>query len=229
MRQDSWSLGTWGRVPVSMHWTVLLAFAWMYLVFMDMALMLLSIPFVFLLFAVHELGHVLMLRRRKIGVTGVSLWGIHGETSYNEYAAKPGDVVAVAWAGVGAQVVLMLLALAVVQLVPFGAIPFGSAISQVMYVVLVKLNVFIMIIALLPIGPFDGHAAWQVIPRMRARFKRPRKAKPAPATPPPPPEPEARLSEDERRELDKSSEQAAADLMAKLTRRSGANAGDDPK
>lgn len=226
MRQDSWSLGTWGRVPVSMHWTVLLAFAWMYLVFMDVVLMLMSIPFVFLLFAAHELGHVAMLRRRKIAVTGVSLWGIHGETSYNEYAAKPGDVVAVAWAGVAAQVVVMLLALATVELVPFAAVPFGSAIALVLYVVLVKLNVFLMIIALLPIGPFDGHAAWQVIPRARAALKRRRKARPPPAVRAVPPEPEAHLSDEERRELDQRSEQAAADLMKKLTGKSDSKAGD---
>jgi Zn-dependent protease len=192
-------------------------------------LMLVSIPFIFITFAVHELGHVIVLRRRKIGVTGVSLFGIHGETSYNEYAAKPGDAVAVAWGGVAAQLLLMLLALGLTWLVPFAAIPFGSELAAVMFVVLVKLNIFIMIIALLPIGPFDGHAAWQVIPRMRARFKRPRKAKPARATPSHPSESDVRLSEEEQRELDKSSERAAADLMAKLTRRSDANAGDDPK
>jgi Zn-dependent protease len=191
MRQDSWSLGIWGRIPVSMHWTVLLAFAWMYLVFMDAVLMLLSIPFVFLIFAVHELGHVIVLRRRKIAVTGVSLWGIHGETSYNEYAAKPGDVVAVAWGGVGAQAVLMLLALGLTQLVPFSAVPFGGELALVMFVVLVKLNIFLMIVALLPIGPFDGHAAWQVIRRTRAKLKAkaPPKAKPVP-----PREPETQLS-----------------------------------
>jgi Zn-dependent protease len=228
MRQDSWSLGTWGRVPVSMHWTVLLAFAWMYLVFMDVVLMLMSIPFVFLTFVVHELGHVVVLRRRKIAVTGVSLFGIHGETSYNEYAAKPGDVVAVAWGGVAAQVVLMLLGLAVTQFVPLAAIPFGGELAAVMFVVLVKLNVFIMIVALLPIGPFDGHAAWQVIPRTRAALKQRRKARPAPAVRAvrPEPEPEAQLSDEERRQLDKSSEQAAAELMAKLTGKSDSKAGD---
>ena len=229
MRQDSWSLGTWGRIPVTMHWTTLLAFAWMYLVFRDMVQMLLSIPFLFLLFVVHELGHVIVLRRRKIPVVDVSLWGIHGETSYNEYSAKPGDVVAVAWGGVGAQFALMLLTLALVAFVPFSAVPFGGVVSYVMYVVLVQLNIFVMIVALLPIGPFDGHAAWQVIPRMRARFRQPPKAKAVPAAPRPPPEPEVRLTDEEQRELDKSSEQAAADLIAKLTRRSGANAGDDPK
>ena len=229
MRKDSWPLGTWGRIPVTMHWTVLLAFAWMYLVFRDVVQMLVSIPFLFLLFVVHELGHVIVLRSKKIPVVDVSLWGIHGETSYNEYAAKAGDVVAVAWGGVAAQLVLMLLTLAAVAFIPFDAIPFGGVVSYVMYVVLVQLNIFVMIVALLPIGPFDGHAAWQVIPRMRARMKKPRKAKPAPARPPPPPEPEAQLSEDERRELDKRSEREAADLIAKLTRRSDSNAGGEPK
>ena len=216
MRQDSWSLGTWGRVPVSMHWTVLLAFAWMYLVFMDVVLMLLSIPFLFLLFVAHELGHVFVLRRRKIAVTGVSLWGIHGETSYNEYAAKAGDVVAAAWGGVAAQVIVMLLALGAVQFLPLGAIPFGGAVSLVLFVVLVKINAFLMIVALLPIGPFDGHAAWQVIPRTRAALKRRRGARPKPR-PAPPPEPETQLTPEQRAKLDESSGKAAADLMAKLT------------
>ena len=222
MRQDSWSLGTWGRIPVSMHWTVLLAFAWMYLVFMDVVLMLMSIPFVFLVLAVHELGHVIVLRRRKIAVTGVSLWGIHGETSYNEYAAKPGDVVAVAWGGVAAQVALMLVALAVTQLVPFRAIPFGAELGTVMFVVLVKLNIFLMIVALLPIGPFDGHAAWQVIRRTRAKLKAkaPPKAKPAP-----PPAPEVQLSEEQQSELDAAATKEAAELIARLKGKSDSTEG----
>ena len=222
MRQDSWSLGTWARVPVQMHWTVLLAFAWMYLIFMDVVLMLLSIPFVFLILAVHELGHVVMLRRRRIAVTGVSLWGIHGETSYNEYAAKAGDVVAVAWGGVLAQLLLMLAALAITSFVPFAAIPFGAELATVMFVVLVKLNIFLMIVALLPIGPFDGHAAWQVIRRTRAKAKAkaPPKAKPAAS---PPPAPEVQLSEERQRELDETAERETAELIRKLTGKSGAS------
>jgi Zn-dependent protease len=219
MRQDYWPLGTWGRIPVTMHWTVLLSFAWLYLIFFDVVATLVAVPFLFLLFVAHEYGHVVMLRRRKIAVTGIALFGIHGETSYNEYSAKPADVVAVAWAGVAAQLLVMLLALAAVDLVPFATLPLGSLISAVIFVVLVKVNVFLMIIALLPIGPFDGHAAWQVIPRMRAKLRRPRKAKPVP--PAPPPEPDVTLSPEQQRELDAASERAAAELMAKLTGKSG--------
>jgi Zn-dependent protease len=209
-----------------MHWTVLLAFAWMYLIFMDVALMLMSIPFVFLILAVHELGHVVALRRRRIGVTGVTLWGIHGETSYNEYAAKPGDVVLVAWGGVIAQLVLMLGALAAHELVPWRSIPFGAQLDTVMYVVLVKLNIFLMIVALLPIGPFDGHAAWQVLRRSRAKTKA--KAKPVvrPAAKPRAPDEEAtRISPEQQQELDATAEKETASLIARLTGKSDSTEG----
>jgi Zn-dependent protease len=221
MRQDYWPLGTWGRIPVTMHWTVLLSFAWMYLVFFDIVLTLVAIPFVLLLLVAHEWGHVIALRRRKIGVTGVALFGIHGETSYNEYAARPSDVVAVAWSGVIAQLVVMLLAFLAVTFIPFDAIPFGATLSTVIFVVLVKINVFLMIVALLPIGPFDGHQAWKIIPRRRAAAKKPAKAKPVAAPPPPVADPEESLSPQERNELDQASEKAAADLMAKLRGKSG--------
>lgn len=222
MRQDYWPLGTWGRIPVTMHWTVLLSFAWMYLVFFDLVLALVSIPFVFLLLVAHEWGHVIALRRRKIAVTGVALFGIHGETSYNEYAAKPNDVVAVAWSGVAAQLVVMLLALAAVSFIPFNAVPFGATLSTVIFVVLVKINIFLMIIALLPIGPFDGHQAWKVIPRKRAASKRRAGPKLVPK-PPPVADPEERLTPEQRNELDQASEKEAADLMAKLRGKSGAD------
>ena len=35
MRQDAFNLGTWGRIPVSLHWTALLSFAWLYIIFWD--------------------------------------------------------------------------------------------------------------------------------------------------------------------------------------------------
>jgi Zn-dependent protease len=212
-----------------MHWTVLLSFAWLYLIFFDVVAMLFGAVALAVLFVAHEYGHVFVLRRRKIAVTGISFWGIHGETSYNEYAAKPGDATAVAWGGVAAQALVGVVALALAAFVPFAAIPFGERAWAPMYLVFTRINIFLIIIALLPIGPFDGHAAWQVFKRKRARPKAQRPAKPAPAPSPPPPEPEAQLSDEERRELDKRSEQEASQLIAKLTRRSGANAGDDPK
>jgi Zn-dependent protease len=224
MRKDSWDLGTWGRIPVTMHWTVLLSFAWLYIFFLDVLATAIGAVALFLLFIAHEYGHVLVLRRRRIAVTGIAFFGLHGETSYNEYAAKAGDEVAVAWGGVAAQLVVMLLAIAATELIPFASIPFGPLVWGPMYFVFLKFNVLLMIIALLPIGPFDGHAAWKAIPRMRAKMK----ARPAPkaraAAPPPEPEPE--IPDERQRELDRNAEKEAAALIAKLTGKSGASADD---
>ena len=222
MRQDYWQLGTWGRIPVSMHWTVLLSFAWLYIIFFDLVATLFGAVALAVLFVAHEYGHVVVLRRRKIAVTGISFFGIHGETSFNEYAAKPGDEVAVAWGGIAAQVVVMLLALAANAFVPFREAPWAAVAWAPMFLIFTKFNIFLMIIALLPIGPFDGHKAWKVFPRMRAGMKRKPAPKARPA-PPPSPEPEATVSEERQRELDEAAEKEAEELIRKLTGKSGAN------
>jgi Zn-dependent protease len=216
MRKDSWDLGTWGRIPVSMHWTVLLAFAWLYLFTWSLLATAIASAAFFVLLVAHEYGHVFVLRRRRIAVTGITLYGIHGETRYNEYAAKPGDVVAVAWGGVAAQALILAVAALVRFTVDFSSMPLAAVIAGPVLMVFTTLNVFLMIIALLPIGPFDGHAAWQAIPRMRKAVRR----KPA-ARPLPPREVEAGLSAEQQQELDDSASKETADLIARLTRKSG--------
>ncbi len=218
MRQDHWQLGTWGRIPVSMHWTVLLNFAWLYIIFMDVVSTLIGAAALFLVMMAHEFGHVAMLRRRGLKVAAISLVGLHGETSYNEYNARPGDAIAVAWGGVAAQVAVLVLALAANSFIPFHEIPLSLLVWGPMYFVFTKFNIFLIIIALLPIGPFDGHDAWRVIPRMRKALRR----RPAKRAPPPPPEPEPVLAPEEQRALDESSERAAAELISRLSRKSDA-------
>ena len=69
--------------------------------------------------------------------------------------------------------------------------------------------------------PFDGHDAWKIIPRMRKSIRRPRAAKRAPA-PAPEPEPEPVRTPEEQRALDESSQRTAAELIARLSRKSDA-------
>jgi len=220
MRQDHWQLGTWGRIPVSMHWTVLLNFAWLYIIFMDLLATLIGAATLFLVMMAHEFGHVAVLRRRRIKIAAISLSGLHGETSYDEWSAKPGDSIAVAWGGIAAQVVVLLLALAANYLIPFHESAIALLIWGPMYFVFTKFNIFLMIIALLPIGPFDGHEAWRVFRRKRKVVKRPatRRADP----PLPEPEPEPTLTPEEQRALDESSERAAAELISRASRKSDA-------
>lgn len=214
MRQDAFNLGTWNRIPVSLHWTALLSFAWLYIIFWDVLATVIGAVALFALFIVHEAGHVFVLRRKRIGVTSIQLFGLHGETSYNEYAAKPGDAVAVAWGGVIAQVLVLVIALALALTVPFARLPLGEVIWPPLATVFIKFNVFLIILALLPIGPFDGHVAWQVIPRLRQKWRR--RAKRPPPPPPPAPEPETLLSDEERRKLDEQAGRAASELITRL-------------
>jgi Zn-dependent protease len=224
MRKDSWDLGTWGRIPVQMHWTVLLSFAWLYLFTWSLVGTLVASVALFALFVAHEYGHVFVLRRRKVAVTGITLYGIHGETQYNEYSAKPGDVTAAAWGGVAAQLLILAVATVVRFTVDFSSIPAAAIVAGPVLMVFTTLNVFLIIIALLPIGPFDGHAAWQVIPRMRNRKKKSRKATVTPRRKAAP-EPEVQLGRETQEELDSAAEKEAADLIARLTGKSDSTEG----
>lgn len=212
MEQNFWQLGTWRRIPVSMHWTVLIAFAWLYLAFWDvLATAIASVAF-FALLIVHEWGHVFVLRRRKIGVERIEFFGIHGKTSYG--LASTADDILVAWGGVGAQLVVLLLATALAYGVDLRGNAMASLIAGPLFFVFIKINIFLMVVALLPIGPFDGHHAWAAIPWLRRSVRqRRRAAREAKLFP------EKNLSPEKRRELEARSTQAASELMDKLAKK----------
>src|SRR5215831_6634064 len=175
MDENHWSLGRWGRIPVAMHWTVLLAFAWMYLIFWSFTAMVVGSIAFFIVLVVHEMGHVAMLRRLKVPIDRIVLYGIHGDTSHGY--AGPGGEIAVAWSGVGAQLVLLLVVLALAYFVPLQAIPFAPAIVGPAGFVFVNLNIFVMVIALLPIGPFGGRVAWSVFAYWKAQARKRKREK----------------------------------------------------
>ncbi|MGZ5074378.1 MAG: hypothetical protein ACXWBL_14650, partial [Usitatibacter sp.] len=150
MEQNYWELGRWGRIPVSMHWTVLITIAWLYLWLGDLVATAIAFAAFFVLLVVHEMGHVAVLRRRKIPVESITLYGIHGRTAHGY--ASPGDEILVAWGGVAAQLVLLALALAAGYTLDFSSLPAAAAGAGPILFVFVKLNIFVMVIALLPIG-----------------------------------------------------------------------------
>lgn len=209
MEQNYWQLGTWGRIPVSMHWTVLIAFAWLYLFFWDLFATAIASAALFALLVAHEFGHVAVLRKRRIAVERIELFGIHGRTSHAWASAN--DEILIAWGGVGAQVLVLLAALAIGYVLELWASPIVWVVAGPILFVLTKLNIFLMVVALLPIGPFDGHRAWVVIPWLRKTIRRRRRAaKEAELFP------ERHLPPERRRELEESSTKAATELMEKL-------------
>lgn len=214
--ENYWQLGRWGGVRVAMHWTVLIVFAWLYFLVGGLLATLVASGAFLALLVVHELGHVAVLRRRKIAVESVTFYGIHGTTAHGY--ARPLDEIAVAWGGVAAQLAVLVLALAAGYFLDSVTGAWVAAIASPVLFVFTKVNLFLVIVALLPIGPFDGQAAWKVIPWMRAKAKR-RKVSPKPAPRVMPLEPEPVLTAEAQRELEASSEKAAAELMEKLARK----------
>jgi Zn-dependent protease len=211
MEQNYWELGRWGRIPVSMHWTVLLIFVWLYLFFWDVVATAIASVAFFALLVAHEYGHVAALRWRKIPVERIELFGIHGKTSYGY--ASPADEILVAWSGVGAQLLILLLSVVVAMTIDLSG-PVAATIAGPILIVFTKLNIVLMIIALLPIGPFDGRAAWGVFAYARAKRKRVRQRQRDIEL-----NPEKGLTPEKRRELEESASKEAAALMEKFARK----------
>ena len=212
MEQNYWQLGTWRRIPVSMHWTVLIVFAWLYLFFWDVIATAIASAAFFALLVAHEFGYVTVLRWRKIPVESIELNGLHGKTSHG-WASAP-DEILVAWGGVGAQLVILLLAVAARNFLDLRASPVLLLVVGPILFVFTMLNIFLIIVALLPIGPFDGHSAWRVIPWLRKSIQtRRRMAKEIALFP------EKGLTPEKRRDLEAKSALVATELMEKLAKK----------
>jgi stage IV sporulation protein FB len=198
--KNHWELGRWRGVDVRLHWTVLLSCAWLYLLLNDLLATAIGGVALLLLFIAHELGHVFVARRRRLAVYSIELNGLHGRTEHAD--GRAADELAIAWGGVAAQCVPLILAFALFWAA--SGVPWAWVVVGPVFFVWVKLNVFLMLLALLPIGPFDGRAAWQVIPRLRQALRRRGKAK---------------LSAEQVRELEKRSRDEAAELIERLNRK----------
>ena len=207
MERDSFDLGRWFGIPVRMHWTFLLSCAWLYLLIPGLWNILVGAATLLMLFVAHEFGHVLMLRWRRTSAVGITLNGLHGRTEHEW--ANPWNEALAAWGGVAAQLVLLLLALVLGPLLSGTGVAAVSVIATPALFVLTQLNIFFIVIALLPIGPFDGHAAWSLLPQLKRRFAR-RRAKPTP---------QKKLAPEQQARLEAESERAAAELIKNASRR----------
>src|SRR5688572_21328022 len=99
------NLGVWRRVPVRMHWTAPVgAFVFGGLQFAP------AVWFAFLaLVLVHELGHAYLVRRYGHHVMAIDVTGFGGLCRWFG-SATTHERAAIAWGGVGAQALLLLVA-----------------------------------------------------------------------------------------------------------------------
>jgi len=170
--------------PVSFHWSVLLIVLLALLFSRDPATVMSGIAAYVSLIVAHEAGHAWVARHNRLRVHALRIFPLHGVCNY-ETARTPGQEIAVAWGGVGAQMLLFALAIALSLLSPHLAEPLRSPLGAIV-LVWGPMNLLNAVLNLLPIAPLDGRTAWGVLPWALQRLRRKgadRKpsAKPAPS------------------------------------------------
>jgi len=153
-------IARWRGAPVRVHWsTPLGALLFGGLQFLPVF----WVAFLVLVLA-HEFGHALLARRYGHHVLSIDVTGFGGRCRWAG-AATEDERAKVAWGGVLAQGVLLVVA--VVALV-LGIIPVSATGAQLSSA-FIHTNLILIVLNLLPVPPLDGAEAWSLLTRARAR------------------------------------------------------------
>jgi Zn-dependent protease len=168
-------VGRFRGAPIRLHWSLPLG-----------ALLVSRFRFapgvwvaLFGLILLHEMGHAVLARQRRLTVLALDVHALGGLCRYAGFPSEL-DVAIVAWGGVLAQLAVLAVALVVKALVPVQ----GPFLWEVLDV-LVWTNLWMIALNLLPVAGFDGVEAWKLWRLWRLRRPSP-VAKPAAAKKPRP-------------------------------------------
>lgn len=159
-----WRVASWHGVPIRLHWTIPVGMLFLG-GFKIRPLFWLAF---FVIVLVHELGHAYWVHRFGHKVHRLDITGFGGACVWSGNASGA-ERSLIAWGGVIAQ--LCLLAVAVVLTAVLG---WGFLSTSLGYAWTVT-NVFLIILNLIPVSPFDGAEAWKIFSAVR------REGWPAPA------------------------------------------------
>jgi Zn-dependent protease len=156
-----WTIGRLRGAPIRLHWTLPLG-----------ALLMGGFSFVpafwlgfALLILLHELGHALLVLHYGLGLSEIA---VHGAGGYcrHERAGSRFEEAALAWGGVAAQALVLLVAEAALWLLG----PPESIHTALLAQVFTRTNLWLIFINLLPIEPLDGRKAWPLIGMLWQRW-----------------------------------------------------------
>jgi Zn-dependent protease len=158
-------IGRWRGAPILLHWSwplgalLLTRLSFAPLAWLGFALLTLA----------HELGHGWLVRRYRLRLTAIELLPFGGECRFTGPATDR-ELATIAWGGVAAQALVLVVVLVVTSAWPLPAL-------APLWAVLVSSNLWMIGLNLLPIAPLDGAWAWK-LPAMwwRARAERRRRA-----------------------------------------------------
>jgi hypothetical protein len=144
----------YGRAPIRLHWTLpvgMLVFTRFHFV-----------PGAWAAFGglvlLHELGHAFLVRRARMQVMSVDVHGFGGSCQWYGVPTPTWRAV-IAWGGVLAQGMALLIALPIHLFVALPPIPFVVQFVDA----LVWTNLTLIVLNLLPIPPLDGAQAWPLV------------------------------------------------------------------
>ena len=162
------------RVPVFIHWSVLLIIAVLGLLALNSPVYAaLAILSYLGMIAIHELGHAQAARWLGYDVLSIRIAPIHGQCAYEAPDNEWHDVL-IAWGGVAAQLCVALPVLIFASLVGDRDLAYiGPIVIFLGYV-----NLLMALVNLAPSPGLDGAIAWRIIPlylRRRKMKRAPRK------------------------------------------------------
>jgi stage IV sporulation protein FB len=154
------NLGRWRGALLRLHWSILVGAVVFGGFRFDPVFLLGYVGLVLL----HELGHALVAWRFGHSVEIIEATGFGG-TCHWSGNATPFEESAIAWGGVLAQAVLLVLA--------HGWLKWGSPPTSAAEWTLLSLatgtNLWLIAVNLMPIPPLDGAKAWQILRNWRER------------------------------------------------------------
>lgn len=139
--------------PVSVHWSLLLGIVFAGNFSFSPGYWLGAVILIF----AHVLGHIAVVRYFGGQVLSAFVHGFGGECRCSG-ASAPRQRAMIAWGGVAAQCVILLLAL---LFLAWHGVPQGWFWQEVLAAFLVS-NLVLMVINLLPVAPLDGEQAWKL-------------------------------------------------------------------
>ena len=160
--RSSWGLGQWRGIPVSLHWTVFIGIAWFFYQTRSVLDTAVAFSGFCVLLLIHELGHAVVALWRQVEVHEIQLLFLHGNCSHEQPAYELDDVL-IAWGGVAAQFVVLVIAVGADVLLA-ALWPFARLLTSPLLHVFIGTNVLIMIVNLIPVAPLDGAKAWRIVP-----------------------------------------------------------------
>lgn len=170
MTNGLWRIAHWKRIPVHLHWSVLLGLLWFLVQTRSLPLAAMKFVAFFGLLAIHEIGHARAALRRGTRVHEIRLYLLHGVCRH-AWPRSGFDHIVIAWGGVLAQGAVLAVAIAARALAWAVAPGAAGALSPV-FDVLIGVNLFMIGFNLLPVAPLDGHIAWRILrplPHLLAR------------------------------------------------------------